>query len=353
MGTIDSMKSVLTQSALDALCERFHIPDVVHLELPGRNDRIRNSPADILAYFQINLSQLSVIAAAKVSHFEILCRVHGFVPTVGNFRRPLDSLKNWNDHFFWVDAFVFPLVVPWHNDKTLRNDPHPTPAEFNANVRYYDVDENCYPTFWANDDDEMDLFAFINHADPTKVQIGEREVAVGEIPLLQLTRGRVVPLAGVNDQGDVNAQGAGNDDVNEEGNDAAEADQTEQGDHIVHVGGIDIVSLLESSTLAVEVRVTAAATVPFVTSFVIPTPEREGPADSVSGTGLRTQHPAERFVISSDSSHDLNANDADDEVTSIVRSSVPPPHVLTAVVVTTIVADASSAPVHESGIRQA
>ncbi|GJS41225.1 hypothetical protein Tco_0566268 [Tanacetum coccineum] len=45
MGTIDSMKSVLTQSALDALCERFHIPDVVHLELPGRNDRIRNSPA--------------------------------------------------------------------------------------------------------------------------------------------------------------------------------------------------------------------------------------------------------------------------------------------------------------------
>ncbi|GJY17007.1 hypothetical protein Tco_0387429 [Tanacetum coccineum] len=30
MGTIDSMRSVLTQSALDALCEKFHIPDVVH-----------------------------------------------------------------------------------------------------------------------------------------------------------------------------------------------------------------------------------------------------------------------------------------------------------------------------------
>ncbi|GJQ97573.1 ribonuclease H-like domain-containing protein, partial [Tanacetum coccineum] len=38
------MKSVLTQSTLDALCERFHIPDVVHPELPGHNDRIRNSP---------------------------------------------------------------------------------------------------------------------------------------------------------------------------------------------------------------------------------------------------------------------------------------------------------------------
>ncbi|GJY27592.1 hypothetical protein Tco_0403359 [Tanacetum coccineum] len=43
MGTIDSMKSVLTQSALDALFEKFHIPDDVHPELPGRNDRIRNS----------------------------------------------------------------------------------------------------------------------------------------------------------------------------------------------------------------------------------------------------------------------------------------------------------------------
>nr|GFC51827.1 hypothetical protein [Tanacetum cinerariifolium] len=67
-------------------------------------------------------------------------------------------------------------------------------------------------------------------------------------------------------------------------------------------------------------------------------------------TGLRTPHPTERFVISSESSHDSNAND---EVTPIVRSFVPPPHVFTAAVVTTIVAGATSAPVHESGTGQA
>nr|GEZ45730.1 hypothetical protein CTI12_AA075910 [Tanacetum cinerariifolium] len=89
MGTIDSMKSILTQSALDALCEKFHIPDNVYSELPGPNDRIRN-------------------------------------------------------------------------------------------VGYYDLDENCYPNFWAGDDEEMDLFAFINHADPTKVWIGEREIQEGD-----------------------------------------------------------------------------------------------------------------------------------------------------------------------------
>nr|GEX40457.1 hypothetical protein [Tanacetum cinerariifolium] len=48
----------------------------------------------------------------------------------------------------------------------------------------------------------MDLFAFINHVNPTKVRIGEREVAEEE--------------------------GAGNDDVNEEVGDAMKADQTEQ-----------------------------------------------------------------------------------------------------------------------------
>ncbi|GKG52370.1 hypothetical protein Tco_0547245, partial [Tanacetum coccineum] len=44
MGTINSMRSILTQPTLDALCEKFHIPDIVHPELPGRNDRIGNSP---------------------------------------------------------------------------------------------------------------------------------------------------------------------------------------------------------------------------------------------------------------------------------------------------------------------
>ncbi|GJS13775.1 hypothetical protein Tco_0408247 [Tanacetum coccineum] len=167
MGTIDSMKSILTQSALDVLCEKFHIPDTVHPKLPGRNDRIQNSPTIKL-----------------------------------------------------VDASIFPLVFPWHTNKTLRNDPHPTPVEFNADLceylannpapfkkfsepflclsRYYDLDENCYSTFWTDDDEggcalfaffdllscysiclfslyaKMDLFAFINHVDPTKVRIGER-----------------------------------------------------------------------------------------------------------------------------------------------------------------------------------
>nr|GEW32963.1 hypothetical protein [Tanacetum cinerariifolium] len=61
---------------------------------------------------------------------------------------------------------------------------------------------------------EMDLFAFIHHADPTK-----------------------------DDR---------NDNVNEEGNDAVEAGHTEQGDHVFDVGGIDIVADDEIQAIVVD-----------------------------------------------------------------------------------------------------
>ncbi|GKA07407.1 hypothetical protein Tco_0686631, partial [Tanacetum coccineum] len=52
-----------------------------------------------------------------------------------------------------------------------------------------------------------------------------------------------------------------------------------------------------------------------------------------------TKHPAERFIISSDTPHDSNANVADDEVSSVSRSTVPDPAVLTTTISTTIVAN--------------
>ncbi|GJW25571.1 hypothetical protein Tco_0039382 [Tanacetum coccineum] len=430
MGTIDSMKSILTQSALDALCEKFHIPDTVHPELPGPNDRIRNSPTgkisvysrffdfanyriplsqfliDILGYFRINLSQLSMIAAAKISYFEILCRVHGFVPTVGNFRRfyinsknkgwmsfskrsdtcpvcytkPLDSLKNWNDHFFWVDASIFSLSVLWHNNKTLRKDPPPTPAEFNAKVydylahnpapfkkisepflcfvgisQYYELDENCYPTFWTDDDEEMDLFSFIHHADPTKVRIGEREAREGDNEVVQDEGVHVVneesgdaalllPISRKERKKEKTADGAGGSVLPlkklREDHGTSGIGASTSGKYVAMLQ-----SLLEGSTLHVEVGVTATAMLPFITSSVSLTPEREGGShtDSVNGPNLHTRRVREMFVVLSNSSYHSSTIAADDEVTSIIMSPVPPPPVLTVVVATTIIVDATFA----------
>nr|GEW85571.1 hypothetical protein [Tanacetum cinerariifolium] len=259
----------------------------------------------------------------------------------------------------------------------------------------------------------MDLFAFIHHADPTKVKVGEKEAQDGEVPLLELTKDRVVPLVGVYDSENAKVQGAGNDDVNKRVNDVAKASQAERGDRVVDIGGIEIVAndeihaivadkpknikkkrkvtdgaggyvyppkklredygtsgnggasiagkslialqgLLERITLAAEVGVTEAATVPFVTSSVTPTPEYEGGGgrDFATRPIIHMRPALERFVVLTNSSHYSSTNDADDEVTSIVRSSVTPPPVLTVAVTTTVVPGATSVLVHDLGVGQ-
>lgn len=153
---IDFVTSKLTRDVLDDFCKRYNIHVHLSPELPGVHDTIRNAPEGkicvytrffelgnfriplsifllrIFEYFQIHLSQLFVLAACRISHREILCRVHGGVPTVPLFNKfyyagvhngwmtlekwkdpkslvvPvcytafLDSVKNWKDHFFFI-----------------------------------------------------------------------------------------------------------------------------------------------------------------------------------------------------------------------------------------------------------
>nr|GEW85246.1 hypothetical protein [Tanacetum cinerariifolium] len=274
MGSIDDIKSILTQSALNALCENFHIHDTVHPELPGRNDRIRNSPT------------------GKI---------------------------------------------------------------------------------------DMDFFPFIHHADPTKARIGEKEVREGEVSLLELTRGRVVPLIGESDHA-VQDEGSNivriKDEVSVSIAERAKGSQKKRktaggangsslplkklrADHGTSGVGAStgeksvamLQGLLERSTLHVEVGVTVMATLPFITYYVSLMPEREGDGhtDSVTGPYLRTQHPSERFVSLSDSPSHSSSNAADAEVSYVVKSLVLEPPIMTAAVATTVVADTSSIPVCRAG----
>nr|GEU55372.1 integrase, catalytic region, zinc finger, CCHC-type, peptidase aspartic, catalytic [Tanacetum cinerariifolium] len=162
---------------------------------------------------------------------------------------------------------------------------------------YYELDDNVYPVFLADDDEEMDLFAFINHADPTKVRIGEKQIREGQVPLLESTRGRV--------------------------------DE-----------GVNIVA-------DEEVKATAAEK-PQVQ-------KKMKKVDGASGSNhplkkLREDHNTSGDVgASTDSSHHSSTNAADDEVTSTVRSPMPPPLIMTTAIATTAIVGATSALVHESG----
>ncbi|GJW40238.1 zinc finger, CCHC-type containing protein [Tanacetum coccineum] len=83
--TIDIVTPVLTKKELDAYCVKYNIHANLRPELPGRDDTIKNSPEGKV-----------VIAAVKVSHFEIMCRVHGGRPTVGTFQMGLlDFVKSF------------------------------------------------------------------------------------------------------------------------------------------------------------------------------------------------------------------------------------------------------------------
>ncbi|GKE92596.1 hypothetical protein Tco_1573691 [Tanacetum coccineum] len=83
--------------------------------------------------------------------------------------------------------------------------------------------------------------------------------------------------------------------------------------------------LLARAVLNADVRGGAIPTLPFVTSSVSATPEREGGdhTDSMVGHNLRTIGVSQRFVISSDSSHHSGPTIAEAEVDSLARSSIP------------------------------
>ncbi|GKA17238.1 hypothetical protein Tco_0697075, partial [Tanacetum coccineum] len=270
MGSITSLKCVLTQEHLDAICAKYFVPEEVHPQLPSPDATMHERPTgkvgmytrffdyanyripfstffvSVLTHFRIPFSQLSVFGSAKVSHFEILCRVCDIEPNVSLFRyfythnykngwfgftkRPnvracysknLDSVKNWNDHFFWVDEFVVPANArfSWFSGSNIVKDRAPAPSEYNVEhvntliaqaspflrfpeeflcwvgiSRNYLLNKDTYPRFVYENGEGMDLNAFIRTADPRKVRIVERPRAENERPIVTVAKHRTVTL---------------------------------------------------------------------------------------------------------------------------------------------------------------
>nr|GEX90147.1 hypothetical protein [Tanacetum cinerariifolium] len=282
--------------------------------------------------------------------------------------------------------------------------------------RNYTLDEDTYPTFLCDDGTggclslyivqlvvfelvfdylfifvEMDLSAFIQVADPTKVKVREQERAEEEARLLDSTIERVVPLLPIAPARSDSELEASVERLFDEGGSADQGDSAAGGGQDAGTGlatGVKIVvagdvaaekpkrprkkrqavtdasgsfhppkklrgdygtsgevatsskspsalrELLVSSMLNVEAGVTAVTTFPMVTSSLSATPEHESgaPIDSITWANLCTIGASERFVISSDSSHHSGINASGPEDDSIVKSVVIPPVITEAVV---------------------
>nr|GEW26837.1 transposase (putative), gypsy type [Tanacetum cinerariifolium] len=155
-----------------------------------------------------------------------MCRILGHQPSLGMFckfyvnsysngwlsfskrglfpccvSKNLDSLKNWNDHFFWIDNFVCPVFVPWYKDVSIKRDPLPCDDlvdlplldKLNDNhtrIRKYTETFLCLVSLrrsFVDMDAYMGLLDFVKSADPFKVKTRERTLADGGVPLLTET----------------------------------------------------------------------------------------------------------------------------------------------------------------------
>ncbi|GJR49179.1 hypothetical protein Tco_1399700 [Tanacetum coccineum] len=280
------------------------------------------------------------------------------------YTKPIDSLTHWNDHFFWVDSFACPTSFPWHNDQNISRDPFPKLTEFNADdyailvahpapfqkfpepflclvgmICNYTLDEDTYPSFLHDDGTDMDLFAFIQVADPTKVKVVERERDKGK-QYFGGKCGKLFDEGGSTKQGD-SAAGSGHDGASlrildaavkdtAAGNATAERPRRQRQKSEAATGGKSpsvLKELLASSILNVEAGVKAVATLPLVTSSVSATLEREVP--------LLIPLPGSIFAPSV---HPKGL-------------SVAPPPVMTEAVITTNIASIPSVPAPETGTK--
>ncbi|GKC58179.1 hypothetical protein Tco_1085777 [Tanacetum coccineum] len=260
MANFATKYSIMTQEMVNSFCDNFYIPAEVHPTAPGHGKvgvysrifgvcgyRIPFTKffMAVLKYFRVHISQLSPFGAARVSHFEVLTRVLNLSPSVTVFRafytssysdvffsfakrstsapscfpKPLDSIKNWVDHFFWVDYCVFPIFVPLYTGGVLEKDSTPRltvrqdqtvklleshKAPFRRYSEcflclmglspYYPFDENSYPAFEYPNGSDMGLFDFIKTVDPRKVQAVEVQKGDDQVTLLESIRHCFMPL---------------------------------------------------------------------------------------------------------------------------------------------------------------
>nr|GEX37202.1 hypothetical protein [Tanacetum cinerariifolium] len=218
--------STISQDYLLEFTSEYGISEALHPDLPGPAERIVDFPEgkvgvytkffefanfrlplsqflfDILGHYQIHLSQLSVIGTAKVSHFEINCRVLDIFLTLSLFRVfyiPSFHSGYWRtsapkDEMPAENTYSPEAVMILNTHCTLiQKQPEALLCLVGLSRRYFLGDE-VYHIFLHDDDRDMDLFNLIRAPNPTKVKIGTRPRAAHEVPLLTITASRVIEM---------------------------------------------------------------------------------------------------------------------------------------------------------------
>nr|GEY33770.1 putative ribonuclease H-like domain-containing protein [Tanacetum cinerariifolium] len=193
---LETAVSTISQEYLLEFMSEYGISEALLLELPGPEERIVDFPEGKVG--MVDVFQQEVVEN-----------------TPQCYTKPLDSLKNWNNRFFWVDKRVFPTIVDWRTSApkdgmpaentyspeammilnthrtSIQKQPKALLCLVGMSHRYY-LGDKVYPTF-LHDDDRGGL---IRAPNPTKVKTGTHPRAAHEVPLLTVTATRVIEMKG-------------------------------------------------------------------------------------------------------------------------------------------------------------
>ncbi|GJU36712.1 hypothetical protein Tco_1185066 [Tanacetum coccineum] len=260
--------SEITDEELREFTSEYYIPFALHPVVPAASASIADFPegkvgvytrffefanqrvplslfmCNVLNHYRLHISQLHCIGAAKITNFEVNCRLLAIHPTVHLFRafyhtswsngwvsfskragrlqcytEKLDALRRWREMFFWVDDALVPWDFAFYTQGSLPRDERPPPGSYSmedaelinenripinayseAFLCHMGISRNYFqspeevPTFIGDDGQEMDLFSVVHLSKPKLVTEGVRPLRDGEEPLLESTAGRTMEL---------------------------------------------------------------------------------------------------------------------------------------------------------------
>ncbi|GKC12952.1 hypothetical protein Tco_1009734, partial [Tanacetum coccineum] len=171
--------SEITDEELREFTSEYYIPSALHPVVPAASASIADFPVgkvgvytrffefanqrvplslfmcNVLNHYRLHISQLHCIGAAKITNFEVNCRLLAIHPTVHLFRafyhtswsngwvsfskragrlqcytEKLDALRRWREMFFWVDDALVPWNFAFYTQGLLPRDERPPPGSY-------------------------------------------------------------------------------------------------------------------------------------------------------------------------------------------------------------------------------
>nr|GEU59428.1 transposase (putative), gypsy type [Tanacetum cinerariifolium] len=268
MSAITDVKCVLTQKALDALCNKFHISEKVLPVLPNQNDTMHEKPAGKIELYT-RFPTLKFCAVFMGSYQLLEIDIFSFIHTPDPTKVKIVERERNEGELLLLETTIGRIVAPDRAE-----------SELDASVeRLFD----------------------------------EGDTVVEDVAPMQPKRqGKRKCMI-------VDAGGASHPSKK-----LKEDHGTSSGTSVSGKSRSALKRLLAGVVLNAEVEVAAMPTLPFMTTSISSTPKREGGdhTDSAAGPNLYVIRAPSRFVISSDSSHYSGTNVAEAKVDSLVRSSV-------------------------------